>query len=304
MNNILRNLYDRPWSEIGDDVSDEIMVAQALEKAGAGFKVEVVPACFRLNDSTDIKNASNYNFIIRDDTQDVLGVCKERFVPLQNYVLIDIVQPLINSGKAQLDTIGVFGKGEKVWMLIKLPEHSFQIVDTVETYLLLVNGNDGSTSMMLGVVPFRLACTNQLPTIGQHMIKFRHTENAEEMLGFFRLKLSSQLQKSKEYIDKLKTLVSKPVTSDQLQDYFRDVLELGKGELSTRGKNKLQILEDMYYGGRAAIPGHWYGAFNAVTEYLSYSAGRTQESRLNSLWFGKNSEVNFRALKLAIERSK
>jgi hypothetical protein len=56
--------------------------------------------------------------------------------------------------------------------------------------------------------------------------------------------------------------------------------------------------------GYQTMRGTWWGAYNAVTEYLGYEAGNkktTQEGRLGSLWFGRGQRINDRALELAVD---
>ncbi len=50
-----------------------------------------------------------------------------------------------------------------------------------------------------------------------------------------------------------------------------------------------------------SIKGTYWAAYNAVTEYLQYESGRTDDSRLNSLWFGPNAVKNKTALKEALK---
>jgi hypothetical protein len=47
--------------------------------------------------------------------------------------------------------------------------------------------------------------------------------------------------------------------------------------------------------------GHTYwGAYNAVNYYLNYEHGRTQDTRLNNLWFGSLSRMNEHAFSTAV----
>jgi len=46
--------------------------------------------------------------------------------------------------------------------------------------------------------------------------------------------------------------------------------------------------------------GTWWNAYNAVTEHLTHAAGRTEENRLASNWFGDNAKTNELALTTAV----
>jgi hypothetical protein len=45
----------------------------------------------------------------------------------------------------------------------------------------------------------------------------------------------------------------------------------------------------------------YWALYNGVTQYLSYEAGRTQDSRMDSLWFGNAKTKNESALEYALE---
>lgn len=289
-------IYDRPWSEVGIDVAGQDL-SVALTEAGFNFNVSVVQGKFTGKDNNIIQ-PSGYFYIIRDDTEQVLGQCKGRFVPVQNNVLVDIAQPFIDRGDAVLDTLGLFGNGEKIWVLLKLTGRQFEVSagDMVSYYLLLINGHDASTSVQMGIIPFRINCTNMLSKIGGNMLRVKHTENAAEMLVTFQKMLESQISLLPEFATQMRLLAKTSCVDPG--PYFKSVFKLSE---SSRATNILIRLLELFSDGRGQNGQTWWSAFNAVTEYLNYEAGRNQESRLNSLWFGANEKVNALALKLALE---
>lgn len=50
-----------------------------------------------------------------------------------------------------------------------------------------------------------------------------------------------------------------------------------------------------------AVKNNWYGAYNAVNNYLNHSRGHTDESKLCSLWFGDSARKDADALELALD---
>ncbi|MBW1999659.1 MAG: hypothetical protein JRJ29_17065 [Deltaproteobacteria bacterium] len=53
-------------------------------------------------------------------------------------------------------------------------------------------------------------------------------------------------------------------------------------------------------GSQLAGRNYW-GAYNAVNEYLNCFRGETRDNRLNSLWFGDSSRINKKALNIAMK---
>lgn len=296
---MLKISMNRPWSEIGTDVSDKISVKNALEAAGLDFSVEVVQGYYKTE--SYLIPAQDYYYIVRSDVPTVLGSCGKRFKPLQNDVLVDIAQPFIDSGKAVLDTIGQFNSGAKIWILLKLTEHQYVLSEseTLDHYLLLMNGHDGSTSVQLGIIPFRLACANMLPKIGKHMVKFYHTANVDDMLQFFKIHLTKKLALVPNNIIIYKKMISTNITVQEATLYFRRVLNLPtEGDLTTKSLNIVNRLIELFESGTGNSGSTLYDAFNAVTEYYNYEVGRSQETRLNSLWFGANNDNLYKAQEL------
>lgn len=67
-----------------------------------------------------------------------------------------------------------------------------------------------------------------------------------------------------------------------------------------------QLCENFEAGAGAdntASRGTYWNAYNAITQYLTHDRGRTDESRLASLWAGNSAIVSTRALNLAYEMS-
>jgi len=102
-------------------------------------------------------------------------------------------------------------------------------------------------------------------------------------------------------------LASRDISSSDLRKYVRIVMGFDKGsedEMSTRSKNITLAIESLFESGKGTdivgVRGSYWGAYNAVTEYLSYSKGRTSNNRMDSLWFGVNGNLNHKALDTAL----
>ena len=75
-------------------------------------------------------------------------------------------------------------------------------------------------------------------------------------------------------------------------------------ELSTRTKNIIGKVEEFFLLGKGndlpGVNGTYWAAYNGVTEYLNYEKGRTNENRMDSLWFGQNGNLSQKALDTAV----
>ena len=75
--------------------------------------------------------------------------------------------------------------------------------------------------------------------------------------------------------------------------------------MPTRTKNIVATVTQLFETGKgsdiAGVRGTYWGAYNALTEYLNYSKGRNENNRMDSLWFGQNKTMSQKALDTALE---
>ena len=116
--------------------------------------------------------------------------------------------------------------------------------------------------------------------------------------------------------EQYRKLVRCGVNRQSLVDYVRLVFEqptvaqveatIGQDKplkISTRMGNIIDAVVDLADNGDgAAMAGQTaWGAYNAVTAYITHKRGNNQQSRLNAQWFGDGAKMNQRALNLAVE---
>jgi len=112
-------------------------------------------------------------------------------------------------------------------------------------------------------------------------------------------------------VEQYRYLASRGVNRADLRRYVRQVLSLtpdakkGDGQLCARSAaTEAAVLERFDSGFGATLPsarGTWWGAYNAVAEFLAYGRGRSDDSRLNALWFGETARINREALTAAMQ---
>ena len=101
-------------------------------------------------------------------------------------------------------------------------------------------------------------------------------------------------------------LASRSVSTTDLEKYVKIVFDANKpeDEISTRTKNILLKVTDLFESGKGndleGVRGTYWAAYNAVSEYLNYTKGRTSNNRIDSLWFGQNGTMNRKALAQAV----
>ena len=91
-------------------------------------------------------------------------------------------------------------------------------------------------------------------------------------------------------------MAKKNISKDLFEDYVGYVLDTDT-PTSTRAYPKI---EANFLQGRGNAGQNLWHALNSVTEWLDYQRGRTQESRLDSTWFGDSAKIREKAHQAAL----
>ena len=97
--------------------------------------------------------------------------------------------------------------------------------------------------------------------------------------------------------EQYRLLARRSINQADLHRYVQKVLKVEDDrEAGTRMKNIIEEIVGLAEAGRGndlpSVRGTLWTAYNGFSEWLSYSRGRSQESRLNSLWFGDGANLN------------
>lgn len=302
---------ETPWHGLGTKVESALTAEQAIVAAGLDYTVEKRPMFLE----SGIKIVGHYA-TVRTDTNDQLGVVGNRYEVLQNKSAFSLFDGIVSVKEAIYETAGALGKGEKIWLLAKLPGYIKTIgEDVTEKFVLLSNSHDGSSAVEIMFTPIRVVCQNTLNVALRnfsHRASLRHTinigskvEEVRETLGI----ISQQYTFFEEASQKLATV---ELTKDAFKDYLKNSGVVPKKEdddQSTRAENIMEEVSRLFEVGKGAdLPGAKgtaWGAFNAVVEYVDhYRGSKSLENRAKSLLFGSGAQLKQRAWDQALVLAK
>ena len=299
---------ETPWHGLGTKLDAPATAKEAIEAANLDYTVELQPLFLQSGNKVTLKQA-----VVRTDNGVELGVVGHKYQPIQNAEAFNFFDVLVGEGQAIYHTAGALGRGERIWILAKLPhEIVVRKNDVVEEYMLLTNGHNGLYSTLLFPTPTRVVCQNTLNMALREMngISIRHTGNIMSKLDKARDVLGITLNYYKQFEQIAKQMAEFKMTEELTNDYFDKMLSINDTkEVSTRTQNVKNELVQLFHNGKGNNGESLWDAYNSVTEMVDHSplSKRQKEdptSKLNSIWFGSGAQFKEEAWTNACELMK
>lgn len=312
------------WHGLGTVLNNPLSTIDALNQGGLNYNVLKLPNIHFLPNGEELISEDSF-FTVRTDVNKVLGSrLGKDYAVMQNIEALDVVDEILQSGAATIETAGAIDEGKKVFICLKVTKDI--IVgsnDTVKQYVLIANSHDGSLAITAMPTNVRVVCNNTLSAAlrnSQDKIKIRHTVNAAYRLQEAAkvLKLISNNTAANE--DNYNVMANTVISKEQMFNYFGNVFctneeikELQKGNKNIISSRKANILNEVLQfanrgqGQSIAMKGNDYtmwSAYNAVTGYVTRKKYSSASDRANSMLFGSAADTIEVAGTLALSPAK
>lgn len=302
-----------PWHGLGIAIPDgeKLSIEAAIVAAGLDWEV-ALRHIFTEDGKGDSLGILNNYVTYRKSDNAALGIVGSDYKPLQNKDAFKWFQPFLESGEATIETAGSLKGGAKIWVLAKIRRDPLVVgkEDVMAHYVLLSNSHDGSLAVRVGFTPIRVVCNNTLclahESKASQLLRVKHTSRVLENLEDIRETIDLAQREFAATVEQYKRIVAKEINSADLVKYVRLVFDLKERKRTLAQEKQEKIVPSVVQlfeegrGSRMAGRNYW-GAYNAVNEYLNYFRGKTQDNTLNSLWFGDSSRINKKALNIAMK---
>lgn len=312
-----------PAGEI-EPVIDELGIVNPAASADVTFKLVGTQ---REQGKTPVPD---YYLNVRDDIHRVVGIVKKRYRIFQNVEAPIFLDNLVDSGDALYETAGSLHGGSQVFWLMRLPEGVEVAGDPrekLETYLLLTNSHDGSTSIVVAVVTIRVVCQNTLAwslKTAIRTMKVKHTESAKERFMEARRSLELGFTYQKELAEIGDKMVNKTFSDEDFKKFLDSLVPTPEPNKTTGKDGKITItnqrgitmadntkglITQVYYNNETQtnIKGTLWGAVQACQFHADHQSisretddSSKDENRFKRLTSGQNlgSEAFAKALAL------
>jgi len=293
------------WHDVGQRVEKEVKASEAIKLARLDYEVEKQ----EIQTKSGLPIEDNFA-TVRKDNQAILGVVGSRYEIIQNVKAFEFFDVLVGEGQAIYHSAGALGKGERIWLLTKLPDiMKIGSQDTVEKYLCLTNSHDGTKALQVYFTPIRVVCQNTLNVSLKNKgksISIRHTPNYKGKIDEARRVLGIVIDYYAQFETLANQLKDLKMTKETTNAYFDSVLNIkNNDEDSTRKLNVKNELLGLYENGAGNqipdIQHSLWTAYNAIAEYADFGKTVKNDNRLESLLFGSGAELKDKAWTEAVK---
>lgn len=293
------------WHGLGTELPEGATPEEMLKAAGLDWEVLEIPLSAERNGKSI---NTGRKALVRSSDDSVLDVVSSNWHPVQNEEAFSFFNQFTETGGMQMDVAGSLKKGKLVWGLAKLT-NAFEVFgsDRVESYLLFTNPHQFGRSINIRLVMERVVCRNTLAIAMRenataeysqtHRTKFDQ-EAAKATLGVVDSYMST-------YREQAEALGAKRFTKESAADYFQELFPVynngerkQRKEVSKLAKLCLDYVE--LQPGAEIQAGTYWSLYNSVTHVLDHVAGKSDDSRLTSAWYGTGANKKDQALKLAL----
>jgi len=300
----------------------DLKVNEILEGNGLDFEIKKVPLVGKQlvtsvgvdGDIVDDVNLihSPYYGLLNTKSGNFINTVKEGYTVSQNSEIVELVlRGMQGFGELSVQKAGSINDGRKVYIQLAIDGMSKVGNDSIKRYVTIIDSNDGSTGLGVGIGDLTMSCQNQFFSFYRSgQAKMRHTASLETRLKEIPSLISLALDNSLKQIDMYNDFVKVGVSDKNVHDMVK--LQLGISKLSSvsdisdasaKINNSMETLYEMIRVEVAQKGKNVWGLHSGVTRWTTHekSAPRRENGRIESAMLSTNYKTNQKSLDFARE---
>jgi phage/plasmid-like protein (TIGR03299 family) len=307
-----------PWHGLGQVLTPNSTIEQWTQEAGLGYTVLESAVEYSTPAVSGHQVWPDRKVLHRSDTGAPLAVVSKDYKTVQPAEVMGFFQKLLDLGGFQMETAGALSQGRRVWALASVGDGA-EVVDgdVVKPYLLLGTSYDGTMATIAKFTAIRVVCNNTItPAVNstsdeldkgyiKSAVRVLHSERFDA--DAVRMQLGIVANQFERFMIESRKLAHVNMSFSDADLFVKELLKpyrTGKLDIvDTRAyKRVIELWQGRTIGAdilRAAhVDGSRWGMLNAVTQLVDHERGRSDNTRLESAWFGTGSAIKNRALEL------
>jgi phage/plasmid-like protein (TIGR03299 family) len=296
---------EAPWHKLGQQLTPGASIDEWTREAGLAYTVLESPVLYRTEAASEPETFKGRKVLHRSDTGGALAVVSDGYHVVQPAEVMDFFRKLVDIGGFQLETAGVLSHGRRVWGLARVNEGA-EILggDVVRPYVLLGTSYDGTMATVAKFTSVRVVCHNTITAaLGSgEAVRVLHSERFDA--DRVRQDLGIVAGAWDRFLIQSRQLAGQSLSTEEADQFVRALLEPYKtpGVPVDQSRAYRRVLE--LFNGKGigsdipGVMGTRWGMLNAVTELVDHERGRSDNTRIESAWFGTGANLKNRALEL------
>jgi phage/plasmid-like protein (TIGR03299 family) len=318
---------EKPWHGLGAELPAGADIETWKKAAGLDWQVKESPVLYQ---NGELRQWNDRKVLYRSDNGAPLSVMGKDFNVVQPEQVLDLYSNIARAGGFELETAGALSGGKRIWALAKVGDGADVVNrDRVRPYILIATSFDGTMATVAKFTAIRVVCNNTISMAiqqggssgirqmerdetaagRQQVVRVLHsTKWTNEIADRVRMDLGivhsayerfmvesralAGVQMSQVEADRFVAFLLEPYHKAKAADGApRDVRE-------TKGyKRIIELFNGKAVGNDLAGQTKW-GMLNAVTQLIDHERGRSDNSRLESAWFGTGNAIKDRAFRI------
>lgn len=251
--------------------------------------------------------------LFNDKTGECINSVKEGYTVSQNDEVVELVlEGMQGFGELSVSKAGALNGGRKVFIQLGIEGMSLVGEERIKRYVTIIDSNDGSTGLSVGIGELVMSCQNQFFKFyksGQS--KLRHTASLTQRIKELPYLIEMALSESLKLTETYKQFQSTPVTRALADEMVKYILGFDKNmsikadsELSTRSRNAMETLYNHIEKETNQKGLNMFGLFSGVTSWSTHdkSAPRRENGREESIMCGTNYKTNNDAFEFTMQK--
>jgi hypothetical protein len=274
-----------------------------LKTYGLDFKIEKQPLFGKNKDGGDA--ITPYFGLFNGSTGECINTCKAGYTVSQNKDIVEMILQGIKKygSKLTVSKAGSINGGRRVYIQLKVEGLGKVGDDNVIKYITVIDSNDGSTSLAIGIGDINMWCENQFFRFYKEgEAKFRHTATIEQKIASIPTLIETALDKSLKQIKLYNKFLSTSVSKELANKMVKEILGYDKLHTSPDKLNKLTtrslgMMDTLYADIETEIKhtgNNLWSLLSGVTRYTTYHQGvpKRENGQMESMLIGESYKKN------------
>ena len=295
-------------------------VQEILTTYGLDFRIEKLPMVAQrpslsLNDSGELINdteliETDMFGLLNTKSGNIINTVKKGYTVSQNDEVVELVlRGMDGFGDLSVQKAGSLNDGRRVFIQLGIDGFANVGDDKVKRYVTIIDSNDGSSGLSVGIGDFTMSCSNQFFYFYKNgQAKMRHTASLETRIKEIPNLIGLALGESMAMTETYRKFTTVGVTNNDTHNLVEAIMGVSKkssvkdlSEASVRTTNAMEKLYEMIRVEVAQKGNNVWGLHSGVTRFTTHekSAPRRENGRLESVMVGTNYRTNQVSLEFA-----